>query len=485
MSPTASDSMNMPGYGGLATPVATSGFDLSQARNPGAAEAARRLIAGIADPLHLAAGQTAHPYPEAATTPAPNAVGQAGDWDRPVAAPQPANSTVMPMPSVASAGVVQMSPDTIVPVIMPTANPAIDYLPALPIVPGYTPIAAPLVTTTIAPSPASIAVVPTPTLPATPETTHAPAVDPEPADVSATPVLSAAAPTLSFYALPATSPLATPTQAPGTMTAMAPATTAPTATAAAVAKYPVSSRSRTMPRIPSSIMPIATAIGSFGLLIVLLRSQVIFSQLQYLSAKPAVVTTQPTTPTAEVVPAGSVLNIPKINVSAPILLAASNEESAFQKDLQNGVVHYANTSLPGENGNTVIFGHSSNDWWEPGSFKFVFVLLDKLVAGDTFSVNYQQKKYTYEVTEVRVVEPTDLSVLRPTTIPTISIITCTPPGTSWKRLVVVAKQISPAPAQLSVTAPIPEVKPTPTLPGNAPSFAQQISTFWNSLWGKK
>jgi LPXTG-site transpeptidase (sortase) family protein len=166
------------------------------------------------------------------------------------------------------------------------------------------------------------------------------------------------------------------------------------------------------------------------------------------------------------------------------MFAKSNNEASIQKDLESGVVHYANTALPGEAGNSVIFGHSSNDWWEPGNYKFVFVLLDKLAVGDTFSVNYNSKQYIYKVSETKVVLPTDLSVLNSTTDPEMTLITCTPPGTSWKRLIVKAKQISPDPSVVNSKSSLSSSSDNQgTLPGNSPSLTDQLSKWWHSFTG--
>ena len=66
---------------------------------------------------------------------------------------------------------------------------------------------------------------------------------------------------------------------------------------------------------------------------------------------------------------------------------------------------YSGTANPGENGNAVFFGHSSNDIWEKGNYKFVFVLLEKLAVGDQYEIHYQSRKYIYTVEQTRVVEP--------------------------------------------------------------------------------
>ncbi len=232
------------------------------------------------------------------------------------------------------------------------------------------------------------------------------------------------------------------------------------------------------------VKPIIAAVGSFVLLLALFKSQIIFSQISYLGQANKASSNVPViTGNNELISADSVLNIPKINVSAPIVFVPTTEESQIQKALEGGVVHYGGTAEPGQKGNAVIVGHSSNDWWEPGNYKFVFVLLDKLIVGDTFSLNYKSTKYVYEVTEVKVVEPTELSVLAPTADPTITLITCTPPGTSWKRLVIKARQISPSPTSAVATTTTATPTPTGALPSNPPSFFEQIAQFFGGLFG--
>lgn len=164
---------------------------------------------------------------------------------------------------------------------------------------------------------------------------------------------------------------------------------------------------------------------------------------------------------------GPLITIPKINVSAPIVFdEPSYKESKVQLALQRGVLHYGSTANPGQNGNAVLFGHSSGQLWAPGNYKFVFTLLDKLEQGDKFIVDYQGTRYIYKVTEKKVVDPTDLRVLDQTSTPTISLVTCTPVGTSNYRLVVRAEQISPRPDASSQMVQKNEIAPK-ELPGSA------------------
>ncbi|HSX41127.1 MAG TPA: class D sortase [Candidatus Saccharimonadales bacterium] len=227
-------------------------------------------------------------------------------------------------------------------------------------------------------------------------------------------------------------------------------------------------------RLPSQAKPLISAAVTFVIIFMVFKAPIFLTQLSYATQKPPV--TAPSNNSTAVGP-DPVIDIAKINVHAPIAFAHSNTESDIQKDLEGGVVHYANTALPGTTGNSVIFGHSSNDWWEPGNYKFVFVLLDKLAVGDTFTINYNSKQYLYKVAEVKVVEPTDLSVLNQTSDAEVTLITCTPPGTSWKRLIVRANQTTPVTQK---SAPVQPEKHG-ILPSNAPGIVDSLGRLWNSV----
>jgi sortase A len=171
--------------------------------------------------------------------------------------------------------------------------------------------------------------------------------------------------------------------------------------------------------------------------------------------------------------------IPKINVEIPVVYDVNTiEESAVEKGLERGVVHYANTSNPGQNGNAVIFGHSSNNIFNPGKYKFAFVLLSRLDNGDTFYLQKDGKRYTYQIYKKTIVKPSDVGVLAATDKQaTATLITCDPPGTSTNRLVVVGEQISPDPSQNSapITQTASAVQPA-NIPGNGPTL---LSRFWH------
>ncbi|HEY5550003.1 MAG TPA: class D sortase [Candidatus Saccharimonadales bacterium] len=169
--------------------------------------------------------------------------------------------------------------------------------------------------------------------------------------------------------------------------------------------------------------------------------------------------------------------INKINVKAPIVMDQTTvNQVAFQVALRRGVVHYPNTALPGQQGNVVIFGHSSGQWWAPGDYKFVFTLLDKLTLDNKIFIEYQGVRYIYRVYDITVVEPTNLSVLNQGSNNILTLITCTPVGTSSKRLIVKAQQIVP---EVSYATTATTAARLPALAhGNLPSNS---SSFWQDL----
>lgn len=169
--------------------------------------------------------------------------------------------------------------------------------------------------------------------------------------------------------------------------------------------------------------------------------------------------------------------IPKINVEVPVVYDTPTiQEKDIQKGLEGGVVHYVTTPNPGEQGNSVIVGHSSNNILNSGKYKFAFVLLNKLEVGDTFSITKDSKRYVYKIYEKKIVKPSDLSVLGNNDKPsTVTLITCDPPGTSINRLIVVGEQISPDPTtNVASTAKPADNQPT-IVPGNAPSLWSRIT----------
>lgn len=171
--------------------------------------------------------------------------------------------------------------------------------------------------------------------------------------------------------------------------------------------------------------------------------------------------------------------IPKIGVEAPVVYDEPRvDEVSYQAALERGVVRLGNTANPGTVGNVVIGGHSSNNVFNPGRYKYVFVNLKQLQVGDIFYLHFNGVRYTYKVTVAnKIIAPTETSVLNPTAKPTVTLFTCDPPGTNVNRLIVQGEQIDPDPAEADVN----ENKQTTNSTSNPlPSVAPSL---WDRLFG--
>lgn len=172
------------------------------------------------------------------------------------------------------------------------------------------------------------------------------------------------------------------------------------------------------------------------------------------------------------------LIIPKLSVKTPVIFEAEDQsEASSQEALKNGVLHFpvsGANAKPGEKGNTVILGHSSADAFSSGNYKFIFVQLNRLVAGDLFYIDYQGIRYAYEVNEKKIIAPDDLQQLNlGENEPFATLITCDPPGTTLNRLLVIGRQISPDPNKATDSAPTDDTK-VEDIPGNPPTLFERL-----------
>lgn len=173
------------------------------------------------------------------------------------------------------------------------------------------------------------------------------------------------------------------------------------------------------------------------------------------------------------------LNIPAINVSAPVIYGLTTlDEPVVEKKLESGVVHYpipGANAVPGQIGNTVVLGHSANDVFVAGDFKFVFLHLDRLQKGDKFYLNYNSTRYTYAVTEKRVILPTQVSTLvLNNNKPMATLVTCVPVGTSAQRLLVIGEQIAPDPNTAAAATPSESAQQTEKIGGQTSNFFERL-----------
>lgn len=136
------------------------------------------------------------------------------------------------------------------------------------------------------------------------------------------------------------------------------------------------------------------------------------------------------------------LYIPKIGVSAPIILPKDDSNKSILASLKEGVGFYPGSQLPGETGRSVILGHSSQATWYLGQYGYVFVLLNKLQIGDEFYIVSKNKKLMYEVFSNDILTPEETNKIlsqTPENKSEVALITCWPIGSDSKRTLIQAK----------------------------------------------
>ena len=137
------------------------------------------------------------------------------------------------------------------------------------------------------------------------------------------------------------------------------------------------------------------------------------------------------------------IDIPKINVELPIY------HGTDEAVLQIAVGHLEGTSLPigGKGSHCVVSGHRGL----PSAR--LFTDIDKLVEGDTFTLTVLNRTVTYEVDQIRIVEPTDLSDLQlDKRMDLCTLVTCTPYGINTHRLLVRGHRVANAQGEAAVIA---------------------------------
>jgi sortase A len=228
--------------------------------------------------------------------------------------------------------------------------------------------------------------------------------------------------------------------------------------------------------------PAMAAVGVMLVFLFLQYNRVLFASVEaYVTPgnmDPSTLIVDPSTKVA--VSADPRLIIPKINVNVPIIWdAVASDQNSLNRAMDKGVAWFniqGASARPGEKGNFVLSGHSSNDWLDNGDYKFIFARLEQVTEGDVIYVNYNSTRYTYSVSRTKVVKPTDVGALvEPAAKPIITLITCVPLGTANNRLLVFAEQISPDPSSAATATPSSATTDSATkMPSNSPTFLQRI-----------
>ncbi len=136
--------------------------------------------------------------------------------------------------------------------------------------------------------------------------------------------------------------------------------------------------------------------------------------------------------------------IPKIGANAKVQQNIdASDEKIYLDALNKGVAHTLGTAYPGEGGHIFLFAHSTDYFWNVGSYNAIFYLLYKLGKGDEVNLFYQGQRYVYRVIGSEVVDPSQVQYLtRKTNREFLTLQTCWPLGTTLKRLLVFAVRVA-------------------------------------------
>ncbi|WP_044937384.1 class D sortase [Pseudobutyrivibrio sp. LB2011] len=125
-----------------------------------------------------------------------------------------------------------------------------------------------------------------------------------------------------------------------------------------------------------------------------------------------------------------ILRIPSIDSENPV------REGTERNVLSDSLGHESGTAFAGEEGNCVIAGHRNYN------FGKYFNRLDEVEIDDLIYLDSATETYTYVVTDIQVVDPTDVEILEPIEgKETLTLYTCTPIYIATHRLVIIAERV--------------------------------------------
>lgn len=134
------------------------------------------------------------------------------------------------------------------------------------------------------------------------------------------------------------------------------------------------------------------------------------------------------------------LIVPKIGINAAVIPAVNpGNPGEYLDALEKGVAHASTSFFPDEKGTVYLFSHSTNYDWFVKDLNAVFYLLKNLETDDLVVLFYKGQRYTYRLTDKRVVAPTEVSYLVPQPgAKRLILQTCWPPGSTSERLLLFA-----------------------------------------------
>lgn len=147
----------------------------------------------------------------------------------------------------------------------------------------------------------------------------------------------------------------------------------------------------------------------------------------------------PALPEVQTVEKGDWISIPSIGVNVPLALSPTIEDKDIISTLEKGAALYPNGINPGRLGNTFIAAHSTGNPWH-GAYRFAFLKINEVKAGNYIHLDYQGTRYTYTVTKSDIVKPSsDFKIASDRPVPTVTLMACWPLWSTSNRMLVHAE----------------------------------------------
>ena len=133
--------------------------------------------------------------------------------------------------------------------------------------------------------------------------------------------------------------------------------------------------------------------------------------------------------------------IPKLGIDEQVVPNVDPDNPQdYLPVLKHAVAHARGSVFPGVGGMTYLFAHSADNWWDIEHYNAIFYTLNNLSTGDEIDIFFENRRYEYVVSQQIISDPRDVTYLTAQHEGQQQLVlqTCWPPGTTFKRLYIVA-----------------------------------------------
>jgi sortase A len=140
------------------------------------------------------------------------------------------------------------------------------------------------------------------------------------------------------------------------------------------------------------------------------------------------------------------IEIPSLDLKEKVIPNVDlGDKDGYMAALKKGVAHGSGSGFPGiesqVNRTIYLFAHSTDFDWNVSRYNALFYGLKDLEKGNEIKLTFWGEEYRYRVEEVKKLAAEETSFLEPQIEEEKLVLsTCWPPGTTWKRLVVIAEK---------------------------------------------